>query len=216
MPQLIDQGNVTCQGRFLPDVGEYLVASGNTCQLYCRPGFVSLELKTTRCLSGRWSRRLACVRPDAMLIIGGRSNTQAGKMLKADFELARLFTIPNISILSQYFLDFKVSLNDNVNTLQKDCRLSIEKLIGDPKKGRVESKGYNLKGFQGLGSCDGFNKSFSVRFGWGSFGSLDSLRSLTLVTQCARSLILLEMRGQNFLLPLRYVLLSNRSHLFYT
>ena len=102
MPQLIDQGNVTCQGRFLPDVGEYLVASGNTCQLYCRPGFVSLELKTTRCLSGRWSRRLACVRPDAMLIIGGRSNTQAGRMLKADFQLARLFTIPNISILSQY------------------------------------------------------------------------------------------------------------------
>ena len=161
MPQLIDQGNVTCQGRFLPDVGEYLVASGNTCQLYCRPGFVSLELKTTRCLSGRWSRRLACVRPDAMLIIGGRSNTQAGKMLKAEFKLARLITIPNMSILSKYFLDFKVSNDDDtVNTLKKDPRLPIETLSGDPKeKGRVETKGYFLKGFQGLGSCDGFKGS---------------------------------------------------------
>ena len=74
MPQQIEQGNVTCNGKLV--FGEYEVASGDTCQLYCRPGFVSLELKQTRCLSGRWSRRLACVRPDAMLIIGGRSNTQ--------------------------------------------------------------------------------------------------------------------------------------------
>ena len=64
-------------------------------------------------------------------------------------------------ILSQYFLDLKVSLDDaTVNTLQKDPLLPIETLSGDTKeKGKVETKGHILKGFQGFGSCDGFKGS---------------------------------------------------------
>ena len=63
--------------------------------------------------------------------------------------MARLFTIPNISILSQCFLDLEVSLDDTANTPQKGPRLPIETLGGDPKKKeRVETKGYNLQSFQ--------------------------------------------------------------------
>jgi hypothetical protein len=46
-----------------------------TCLLTCRPGFVSLELRESRCFNGRMTQRLECVPPDAMLIVGGRSDT---------------------------------------------------------------------------------------------------------------------------------------------
>ena len=37
--------------------------------------YVSKEAREARCINGIWNRRLECVRPDAMLLIGGRSDT---------------------------------------------------------------------------------------------------------------------------------------------
>ena len=58
--------------------GQYIVSSGKSCILRCRQGFVSLGSREARCMTsgrliGRWSQRLECVTPDAMIIIGGRN-----------------------------------------------------------------------------------------------------------------------------------------------
>merc|ERR1712226_1154511 len=70
-------GNITCNGDITDD-GQYIVSSGRSCILKCRQGFVSLSSREARCMTsgrliGRWSRRLECVAPDAMIIIGGRN-----------------------------------------------------------------------------------------------------------------------------------------------
>ena len=41
----------------------------------CNPGFVSLEAVETECDNGEWEEELICVKPGALLIVGGRSDT---------------------------------------------------------------------------------------------------------------------------------------------
>lgn len=48
---------------------------GSECSLECQPGFVSLERREATCSSGSWDSVLQCVRPGAMLVVGGRSDT---------------------------------------------------------------------------------------------------------------------------------------------
>ena len=67
-------GNVTC-GTLEPTGDEYHVPGGGACLITCQNGFVSLDLRESRCINGRWTQRLECVRPDALLLIGGRSDT---------------------------------------------------------------------------------------------------------------------------------------------
>jgi hypothetical protein len=43
--------------------------------LDCNRGFVSLDARETTCLGGVWTADLMCVKPGAMLLVGGRSDT---------------------------------------------------------------------------------------------------------------------------------------------
>ena len=74
LPAFPSNGNVTC-GNLQPEGSEFRLIYGQTCLLTCRPGFVSLELRESRCFNGKMTQRLECVPPDAMLIVGGRSDT---------------------------------------------------------------------------------------------------------------------------------------------
>jgi len=55
--------------------GNFIVKTGDKCSLECNAGFVSLEARETVCANGVWSDELICVKPGAMLIVGGRSDT---------------------------------------------------------------------------------------------------------------------------------------------
>ena len=41
----------------------------------CNSGFVSLDALETVCTDGKWSDNLTCVKPGAMMVVGGRSDT---------------------------------------------------------------------------------------------------------------------------------------------
>ena len=55
--------------------GDFHVEAGGECAISCQRGLVSLEEKRATCVNGDWSSRLRCVRPDALILIGGRSDT---------------------------------------------------------------------------------------------------------------------------------------------
>ncbi len=78
MPSVVSHGNLTC-GVLSPSPEDSLfhVPSGSSCQLKCGAGFVSRDAPETLCLNGLWTngRLPSCVRPDAMLLLGGRSDT---------------------------------------------------------------------------------------------------------------------------------------------
>ena len=68
-------GNVTCENH-LPDAfGEYSVGYNEKCDLSCKSGYVSVFQKEALCQNGRLTPRLDCVRPDALLLLAGRSDT---------------------------------------------------------------------------------------------------------------------------------------------
>ena len=46
--------------------------SGHSCHLQCNKGYVTLDAKETVCSDGTWTQSLYCVKPGAMLIVGGR------------------------------------------------------------------------------------------------------------------------------------------------
>ncbi|TRY67807.1 hypothetical protein TCAL_02278 [Tigriopus californicus] len=66
-------GNITC-GSVQPEDGHYYVPDGGECVLFCKTGFVSRSFRQARCING-FMTRLECVRPDAMILIGGKSDT---------------------------------------------------------------------------------------------------------------------------------------------
>ena len=71
-------GNVTCDNAFAHEsFGElyYEVSHGDRCELFCKSGYVSQYQKVAHCNNGRMAPRLECVRPDALLLLAGRSNT---------------------------------------------------------------------------------------------------------------------------------------------
>eukprot|EP00096_Caligus_rogercresseyi_P014027 TRINITY_DN6579_c0_g1_i1.p1 TRINITY_DN6579_c0_g1~~TRINITY_DN6579_c0_g1_i1.p1 ORF type:complete len:1345 (+),score=240.29 TRINITY_DN6579_c0_g1_i1:73-4107(+) len=69
-------GNITCSGSSSSSDEETLqVPPNNECRLACDSGYVSLEKDTGKCYHGHLSQRLECVKPDALLILGGRSDT---------------------------------------------------------------------------------------------------------------------------------------------
>ena len=71
---MTDHGNVTCGSLDPTDDNLFLVPSGQVCQIQCQQGWVSKYNHESRCLNGIWSnRKLECVRPDALVLIGGRS-----------------------------------------------------------------------------------------------------------------------------------------------
>jgi len=68
-------GNVTCENH-LPDAfGEYSIGYNEKCDLSCKSGYVSVFQKEALCQNGRLTPRLDCVRPDALLLLAGRSDT---------------------------------------------------------------------------------------------------------------------------------------------
>ena len=66
-----DAGNITCT-HAITARGQYIVKSGHTCHLTCKKGFVTIDAKETVCQDGTWSESLYCVKPGAMLVVGGR------------------------------------------------------------------------------------------------------------------------------------------------
>eukprot|EP00095_Tigriopus_kingsejongensis_P007693 snap_masked-scaffold142_size315517-processed-gene-0.4 protein:Tk07693 transcript:snap_masked-scaffold142_size315517-processed-gene-0.4-mRNA-1 annotation:"hypothetical protein" len=65
-------GNVTCESLEAED-GIFYVSDGQHCLLTCQTGFVSRSSPQSRCINGFISK-LDCVRPDAMILIGGKSD----------------------------------------------------------------------------------------------------------------------------------------------
>ena len=71
----VSNGNITCAAH-VPDIfGEYSVGHGDKCELSCKSGYVSVFQKEALCQNGRLTPRLDCVRPDALLLLAGRSDT---------------------------------------------------------------------------------------------------------------------------------------------
>ena len=71
----VSNGNITCTD-YVPDIfGEYSVGHGDKCDLSCKSGYVSVFQKESLCQNGRMTPRLDCVRPDALLLLAGRSDT---------------------------------------------------------------------------------------------------------------------------------------------
>ena len=72
-------GNVTCmdssEAVFPEDDGLLHLPAGAECHLTCQAGFVSKSFRKSLCINGRITHPLECVRPDAMILIGGRSDT---------------------------------------------------------------------------------------------------------------------------------------------
>jgi len=66
-----EAGNITCT-HAITARGQYIVKSGHTCHLTCKKGFVTIDAKETVCQDGTWSESLYCVKPGAMLVVGGR------------------------------------------------------------------------------------------------------------------------------------------------
>ncbi|CAB4063150.1 KLHL2_3 [Lepeophtheirus salmonis] len=64
-------GNITCNGITPLDT----IPPNEQCTLTCASGFVSLEKDEAKCYHGRLTQQLECVKPDALLVIGGRSDT---------------------------------------------------------------------------------------------------------------------------------------------
>lgn len=70
-----EHGNITCDGVTPGSYGEVYVQSGSRCFLECQNGYVSYDQRQSTCVRGIWSNRLECVRPDALIIVGGKSDT---------------------------------------------------------------------------------------------------------------------------------------------
>jgi len=72
---IVSNGNITCENNFPDAFGEYSIGHGEKCELYCKSGYVSIFRKEGVCQDGRLTPRLNCVRPDALLLLTGRSAT---------------------------------------------------------------------------------------------------------------------------------------------
>jgi len=68
-------GNVTCENHIPDAFGEYSIGYNEKCDLSCKSGYVSVFQKEALCQNGRLTPRLDCVRPDALLLLAGRSDT---------------------------------------------------------------------------------------------------------------------------------------------
>ena len=68
-------GNVTCDNHIPDAFGEYSIGYNEKCDLSCKSGYVSVFQKEALCQNGRLTPRLDCVRPDALLLLAGRSDT---------------------------------------------------------------------------------------------------------------------------------------------
>jgi hypothetical protein len=66
-----EHGNITCT-QAISARGQYIVRSGHSCHLNCNNGYVTIDAKETVCNDGTWSQSLYCVKPGAMLVVGGR------------------------------------------------------------------------------------------------------------------------------------------------
>ena len=72
---IVSNGNITCENNFPDAFGEYSIGHGEKCELFCKSGYVSIFRKEGVCQDGRLTPRLNCVRPDALLLLTGRSAT---------------------------------------------------------------------------------------------------------------------------------------------